>query len=370
MTLGDAAHPLDDALCNGVLLGRVAAALALRAGVPSSPPPHARPRLPSHARANLTAALRLLRRAGVGAAPLNAAERALHSIILGERRPLWALLDALRCHGPPPPPTAAASAAAEAEAEVLRWLLGAGLLRHEIAHEIAGSLGTDLPALALPTLVRVMPFVCTGELLCDVAAHVSQQRVCGVFRPPRTRATALANVRKATARLQPLLAAARLLRSTSEWSDERLLRGDRHAALAWLCAARSCVARSCAAEPPPDALDVDVLPPHGHLAAAAAAAAYEDYEVRKSPRCRRRRRCRHRRRTRRRRRNRLRRHTPPPRSSHRSIRRIWRVSRSGCGRLGCRRRRRSSTVQPWASGATGFGCASWWRRSSDANCRE
>ena len=278
VTLGDAAHPLDDALCNGILLGRVAAALAQRAGVSSSPPPHARPRLPSHARANLTAALRLLRRAGVGAAPLNAAERALPAIILGERRPLWALLDALRCHGPPPPPTAAASAAAEVEAEVLRWLLGAGLLRHEIAHEIAGSLGTDLPALALPTLERVMPFVCTGELLCDVAAHVSQQRVCGVFRPPRTRATALANVRKATARLQPLLAAARLLRSTSEWSDERLLRGDRHAALAWLCAARSCVARSSAAEPPPDALDVDVLPPHGHLAAAAAAAAYEEYE--------------------------------------------------------------------------------------------
>ena len=50
VTLGDAAHPLDDALCNGVLLGRVAAALAQRAGVPSSPPPHARPRLPSHAR--------------------------------------------------------------------------------------------------------------------------------------------------------------------------------------------------------------------------------------------------------------------------------------------------------------------------------
>ena len=49
-----------------------------------------------------------------------------------------------------------------------------------------------------------MPRICSGELLCDIAGLLGPP-LLGVFRPPRTAATALANILKASDRLREAL---------------------------------------------------------------------------------------------------------------------------------------------------------------------
>lgn len=91
-----------------------------------------------------------------------------------------------------------------------------------------------------PSLDELMPLVCSGELLCDIAAHISSHPLPCVFRPPSSASTALANIRKASERLRASASdGIRLSEATHQSSDLRLLQGDSMAALAWLrCAHR------------------------------------------------------------------------------------------------------------------------------------
>ena len=96
-------------------------------------------------------------------------------------------------------------------------------------------------ALLLPALEDLMPLVCSGELLCDVAACVSASPITGVFRPPLTASTALLNIRKASERLRRSAVGTTLIpEASSEECDQKLLEGDRMLALAWLRSARVC----------------------------------------------------------------------------------------------------------------------------------
>ena len=114
----------------------------------------------------------------------------------------------------------------------------------------------SVPVLRLPTLDQIMPAIASGELLCDVAAFVSGEPICGVFRPPRTCATALSNIRKATEKLRDAADSGAAMPSQSEIGCEaELLHGNRAAALSWLAAARRIArhrdARCRAQQPPP-----------------------------------------------------------------------------------------------------------------------
>ena len=84
-----------------------------------------------------------------------------------------------------------------------------------------------------------VPAIASGELLCAIASTVSSKPIPGVFRPPRTCATALSNIRRATLRLREASTPASGVPTQEEVGDEAaLLRGDRTAALRWLIAAR------------------------------------------------------------------------------------------------------------------------------------
>ena len=104
--------------------------------------------------------------------------------------------------------------------------------------ERSGSGGSGR-SLRLSTLDAIIPAIASGELLCDVAASVSEQPLPGVFRPPRTCATALSNIKRATMRLREAATAASGVPSQEEIGDANaLLRGDRTATLKWLLAAK------------------------------------------------------------------------------------------------------------------------------------
>ena len=96
-------------------------------------------------------------------------------------------------------------------------------------------------ALLLPSLEDLMPLVCSGELLCDVASCITSTPLTGVFRPPLTATTALLNIRKASERLRSSAGSATLIpEASSEECDRRLLEGDRMLTLKWLQSARLC----------------------------------------------------------------------------------------------------------------------------------
>ena len=104
--------------------------------------------------------------------------------------------------------------------------------------ERSGSGGSGR-SLRLSTLDAIIPAIASGELLCDIAASVSEQPLPGVFRPPRTCATALSNIKRATMRLREAANAASGVPSQEEIGDANaLLRGDRTATLKWLLAAK------------------------------------------------------------------------------------------------------------------------------------
>ena len=130
--------------------------------------------------------------------------------------------------------------------------------------------------LRLPTLDLIMPAVASGELLCDVAAYVSGVPILGIFRPPYTCTTALANIRKATQRLRDAALGGAAMPSHAEIGLEaELLHGDRAAALSWLLAARRiALHRARTAEPstsaPPRPHSRPTSPKDGALASLEA----------------------------------------------------------------------------------------------------
>ena len=346
-------HPIDDPICNGLLLCQIAQRLPRVVPILRRPP-FLRPRLPAQSQANLIAALHALSEAAAGAAlvlphsELGVLARALPAVVTGAQLPVWRLIAWLCALNPtPPPPRRRARprpsqcAAAErihrrvrrpaqppvtlgqvsnarpaagappvlghaVESTVIRWLHAAQLVRlsateghaydghvartpdqspersrrpagsppgtpraelhsplrsparsplrsparmheptrsHPSAHSRTAAPSSpgrpSSPPLRLPTLDELIPAIASGELLCDVAAYVSGSPLHGVFRPPRTCATALSNIRRATQRLREAATGGTALPSQEEIGNEAaLLHADRAAAMRWLLAAR------------------------------------------------------------------------------------------------------------------------------------
>lgn len=229
-----APHVLDDALTNGLLLLRLAKASAV---------PFARPHVLGHARANLLAALKLLGRAAAApAAALEEAARDLPQLLAGRRHVAWRLLWSIMLTQPralPPLRPGLASGAAAHERELMLWLKQQLMAPRAQWVEEADVREYAPVAAAPPTFGDILPMVCTGELLCDLAERVSAKPLCGVFRPARTRATALQNIRRASQRLGSISTHLAFPEPGGAWEAELVL-GEREALLRFLAAARGC----------------------------------------------------------------------------------------------------------------------------------
>ena len=255
-------HPLDDPMCNGLLIHAVATRLPAASWRRRAPKhlhllraPHPEPKTPSQVEANFGAALSVFAAAAEASAAvvphveIAALGRALPIVILGERTPVWRLLAWLRVLNPCEDKGRCAPADDD-EQRVMQWLHAIQLVRHATeSTRDASPFGGDQSGeeesqsnrsrLRLSSLDDIVPAIATGELLCDIAAAISGTPIRGVFRPPRTCATALTNIRRATNRLREAATAASGVPKQEEIGNEAgLLQGDRVAALLWLMAAR------------------------------------------------------------------------------------------------------------------------------------
>ena len=162
-------------------------------------------------------------------AEIAAFRAALRSVVThGRRAPVARLLMSLAARYPVPPSTA--------ETAVLRWLADTSLVRTESTPAAGRAGGCEAAGTRLPSFDRLLTSAASGELLCDVAGYVAGRPVSGVFRPPRTCATSLANIRRASEAMFAAAVGARVgVPHASELECEaELLRGDRVAILSWL----------------------------------------------------------------------------------------------------------------------------------------